>query len=102
MPNLLQELLAENYTIPRQLRKNKLQTDTYSESYFVFRKVPSTNDVEFVISGMHAEDGGTDEIKFYYFIIFSWLTKTVFIHSPWVRQAHQVVNPHVSECGPIN
>ena len=97
MPNLLQELLDENYTIPRQLRKNKVQTDTYSESYFVFRKVPWANDVEFVISGMHAEDGGTDKIKFYYFIIFSWLTETVFIHSSWVHQAHQVVNPYVSD-----
>ena len=59
MSDLLQELLNKNYTIPRQQRKNKLQTDTYAVSYFVLQKVPSTNDVEFVISGMHAEYGGT-------------------------------------------
>ena len=59
MPDLLQELLDKNYTIPRQQRKNKLQIDIYAVSYFVLQKVTSTNDVEFVISGMHAEYGGT-------------------------------------------
>ena len=55
LPDLLQELLDKNYTIPRQQRKNKLQIDIYTISYFVLQKVTSTNDVEFVISGIHAE-----------------------------------------------
>ena len=91
LPDLLQELLDKNYTIPRQQRKNKLQIDIYAVSYFVLQKVTSTNDVEFVISGMHAEYGGTYEIKFY-FIIFSWLPR-IFTHSSLVNQAHQLVNP---------
>ena len=97
LPDLLEELLDKNYTTPRQLRKNILQMDTYLESYFVLQKVPSTSDVEFVISRMHAEYGGAYEIKFYYFIIFSWLPKNFFTHSSWVNQAHQVVNPYVSD-----
>ena len=92
MPDLLQELLDKNYTIPRQQRKYKLQIDIYPVSYFVLQKVTSTNDVEFVISGMHAEYGGTYEIKFYYFIICSWLPR-IFTHSSLVNQAHQLVNP---------
>ena len=91
MPDLLQELLDKNYTIPRQQRKNKLQIDIYAVSYFVLQKVTSTNDVEFVISGMHAEYGGTYEINFYYFVIFSWLSR-IFTHSSLVNQAHQLVN----------
>ena len=69
MPDLLQQLLDKNYAIPRQQRKNELQIDIYAVSYFVLQKVTSTNDVEFVISGMHAEYGGTYEIKFYYFLM---------------------------------
>ena len=91
MPDLLQELLDKNYTIPRQQRKYKLQIDIYAVSYFALQKVTSTNDVEFVISGMH-EYGGTYEIKFYYFIIFSWLP-IIFTHSSLVNQAHQLLNP---------
>ena len=86
LPDLLQELLDKNYTIPRQQRTNELKIDIY----FVLQKVTSTNDVEFVISGMHAEYGGTYEIKFY-FIIFSWLPR-IFTHSSLVNQAHQLVN----------
>ena len=92
LSDLLQELLDKNYTLPRQQRKNKLQIDIYAVSYFVFQKVTSTNDVEFVISRMHAEYGGTYEIKFYYFIIFSWLPR-IFTHSSLVNEAHQLVNP---------
>ena len=71
LADLLQELLDENYIIPRQQRKNKLQIDAYAVTYFVLQKIPSTNDIKFVISWMHAEYRGTYEIKFYYFIIFS-------------------------------
>ena len=87
MPDLLQELLDKNYTIPKQQRTNELKIDIY----FVLQKVTSTNDVEFVISGMHAEYGGTYEINFYYFVIFSWLSR-IFTHSSLVNQAHQLVN----------
>ena len=92
LSDLLQELLYKNYTLQRQQRKNKLETDIYAVSYFVLQKVTLTNDVEFVISGMHAEYGGTYEMKFYYFIILSWLLR-IFAHSSLVNQAHQLVNP---------
>ena len=51
LPDLLEKLLDKTYTVPRELRKNILQMDTYLEGYFVLQKVPSSSDVEFSHNG---------------------------------------------------